>query len=76
MKNTIYNHYKEQLINEAKEVKKQNKRDKALCRYVINNKVDDIIRGFEWHEMKEKISTKQKELYSEWIVNLACKLHP
>ena len=76
MDNSIYKHYKEQLKEIARTEKRHNPNDRPRVRQVINDSLNDIINGLEWHQMREKISEAQKNIYCKWLENLAIKLHP
>jgi hypothetical protein len=77
MKNTIYLHFKNMLISEAKDLKKNNPKDKAYIRYNLNNSLDDYIRTLNnYHVLKDKITQKRADMYSNWLNSLVCDLHP
>lgn len=77
MQNNIYNHYKALLISESKELKKDNPKDKPYIRECLNNSLDSYIKSLNnYHALKGKISQKQADLYSIWLSNLVCRLHP
>ena len=44
---TIYKNIKQNLLDVAKEVKLHNPKDKAYCRYVINNEADECSRRLD-----------------------------
>jgi hypothetical protein len=77
MDNSIYNHYKNMLISESKDLKKNNPKDKVYVRTCLNDLLDSYIKTLNnYHLLKDKISEKQCFLYSEWLTNLVCRLHP
>lgn len=77
MKNPIYLHFKNMLISEAKDLKKNNPKDKAYIRYQLNNLLDDYLRNLNNHYLiKEKLTQKRVNLYTNWLTNLVCRLHP
>ena len=77
MKNTIYLHFKNMLILEAKDLKKNNSKDKAYIRYSLNNYLDDYIRTLNNYEvLRGKLTQKRADLYANWLTNLVCRLHP
>ena len=73
---TIYKNIKQNLLDVAKEVKLQNPKDKAYCRYVINNEADECSRRLDWYAMKGKLTEKQAEQRKLWIHSYAADLHP
>ena len=76
MRYDIYKANKQLLIDVAKTEKRDNPTDKARIRMCINDELDSRIRSLDWYCMKEVISEKQKKLFSAWLENLACDLHP
>jgi len=73
---TIYKNIKQQLTNTAKEAKQHNRKDKAYCRYVINNAADEGSRQLDWYAMKGKLTEKQAEQRKVWLHSHAANLHP
>lgn len=77
MKNTIYLHFKNMLICESKDLKKNNPKDKAYIRYSLNNCLDDYIRTLNnYHVLRDRLTQKRADLYANWLTNLVCRLHP
>jgi len=75
MKHTIYNNCKALIIEQAKENKRLNPKDKAYNRQVLNDLLDDLCRQLEHHCMREVISEGIKSIYIVWLTNLVIKLH-
>ena len=74
---TIYQNAKACLKEVADEAKRTTgNTDKPYIRQCINDTADDLINQFNWHAMKEKISEKKANQYSNWLSGYACNLHP
>ncbi len=76
MKNIIYNNFKAIIKDEAKQLKATNKNDKTLVRTILNDLLDELCKKLNRYELKETISSKQNNLYQNWLTNYIIKLHP
>ncbi len=77
MNNSIYNQYKDLLIDESKFLKKNNPNDKVYIRTRLNDLLDYYIKTLDNHHLNKcEISKNQYNLYSLWLTNLVCKIQP
>lgn len=75
MKNDVYTNAKTLIKSEAIKLKRENT-DKPYIRQELNNLCDDMIRQFNWHAMKGRISEKKANLYSLWLSSFTADMHP
>jgi len=68
---STYTEAKQQLEETAKDIKAKHRNDKPLCRQVINDTADMLVKDFP-----ASLSEAKKEQYSLWLHNLAANLHP
>jgi len=74
---SIYRNAKKSLKTAADECKRTtSKTDKPYIRQVINDQADSMIKQINWHAMKETISQRQAQMFSNWLSSYAADLHP
>lgn len=72
----IYLNAKSCLKQVADKAKRTSGKDKPLIRQVINDTADDLIKQFNFHAMRGRISEKRARQYSNWLSSYAADLHP
>jgi len=75
MKNHIYKNCKALIIEQAKNNKKFNPKDKPYGREQLNNLLDDLIRQIDFFVMKETLTEKRANMYKFWLTNLTIQKH-
>ena len=75
MKNDIYLNCKAIIKEVADREHRDNPRDKARVRSVLNDELDSLIRQIDFHVLRDRISTPLGELYKLWLTSYTIKRH-